>query len=183
MQTLPIITFRNLETSPAVEAVVDKRIAALEHFSDRITGCEVILEAVQKRKLNARAFSVRVNVQLPGPDLSVTRTVAQGTAQDDLLLAVNRAFTAAEKQLKKQRDVLGRVEVKHHAPEVHGVITELEPELGFGWLKSDDGREVYFQRDSLVAGEWDALERGARMRLRVMEGEKGPFATGLAPAD
>lgn len=182
MQTQPIITFRNMESSPAVEAVIAKRIAALEHFSDRITGCEVILEAPQKRQVKGRAFAVRVNLQLPGPDLSVSRTVAQGSAQDDLVLAVNRAFSAVEKQLKKNRDTMARVEVKHHPPELHGEITELEPELGYGWLRADDGREVYFERDSLVSGDWDDLKPGAKMRMRVADGEKGPFATGLSLA-
>lgn len=183
MQTEPIITFRNMDSSPAVEAIIAKRVGALERMSDRIIGCEVILEAPQKARRRGRVFSARVNLAMPGPDLSAARDVAQGSAQDDLVLAVNRAFSAAEKLLKKRADVMGRVEVKHHPPELHGEIIELESELGHGWLRADDGREIYFQRDGLVSGDWTGLSRGDRMRFRVEEGEKGPFATGVSAAD
>lgn len=183
MQTAPVITYRNLESSPAVAAVVSKRIAALERLSDRITGCAVILEAPQKRKLHGRVIRVRLNLHVPGPDLSVAREVAQGSAQDDLILAVNRAFSAAEKQLKRQKKVMGAVEVKHHPPVLHGVVTLLERELGYGYLRADDGREVYFQRDGLTAGDWDRLATGARLRFREMEGEKGAFASAITMID
>jgi cold shock CspA family protein len=81
--------------------------------------------------------------------------------------------------LKKRKKVMGGVEVKHHPPVLHGEITEFEPELGHGWLRADDGRMVYFQRDSLTSDDWDRLKTGVRLRFREMEGEKGPYATGV----
>ncbi|MGR3321811.1 MAG: HPF/RaiA family ribosome-associated protein [Pseudooceanicola sp.] len=183
MQIDPIISFRNMDPSPAVEEVVARRIAVLERLSDRITGCEVTLDAPQKRKVHGRVFRVRLNLHVPGPDLTVEREVAQGSARDDLVLAVNRAFSAAEKQIKRQKKTMGRVEVKHHPPVLHGEITQIEPELGHGWLRADDGREVYFQRDAMTADDWDRLERGTRLRFREEQGDKGPFATGVTLAE
>ncbi|WP_137701210.1 HPF/RaiA family ribosome-associated protein [Marimonas lutisalis] len=180
MQTEPIITFRNMETSAAVKELVGRRIDALEHLNDRIVGVEVILDAPQKRKVSGRMFRARVNLQVPGPDLSFERSVAQGSARDDLLLAVNRAFSAAEKALKKQKKQMGRVEVKQHPPVLHGEVTLIEAELGYGYMRADDGREVYFQRDSLTSeGDWEKIEKGTQMRFRERQGEKGPFATGV----
>lgn len=179
MQTEPIIAYRNIDHSPVVEDLVRRRIAMLEQRDDRITGCEVTMEAPQKRKRHGRIFRVRLNLHMPGPDLTVSREIAQGGAQDDLVLAVNRAFSAAEKALKKRKKVMGGVEVKHHPPLLHGQITEFEPELGHGWLRADDGRMVYFQRDSLTSDDWDRLKTGVRLRFREMEGEKGPYATGV----
>ena len=183
MQIEPTISYRNIDHSPAVDQLVQRRIAMLERRDDRITGCEVTLEAPQKKKRHGRVFRVRLNLHLPGPDLSFSRETGQGSAQDDLILAVNRAFSAAEKALKKRKKVMGRVEVKHHAPVLHGEITELERELGYGWLRADDGRTVYFQRDSLTTENWDRLEMGTRLRFREMEGEKGPYATGVTISD
>lgn len=183
MQIEPIISYQNIDHSPAVEGLVRKRIAGLEKRHDRITGCEVTLDAPQKKKRRGRVFRVRLNLRLPGPDLSVSREVAQGSAQDDLVLAVNRAFTAAEKALKKQKKTMGGIEVKHHAPVLHGEIAELEPELGHGWVRGDNGQMVYFQRDSLTSNDWDRLEAGMRLRFREMEGEKGPYATAVTIAD
>lgn len=182
MQTEPIIAYHNLDPSPAVDALVAKRIAVLERLNDRITGCEITMDAPQKRKVHGRVFRVRLNLHMPGPDLSVAREVAQGSARDDLVLAVNRAFSAAEKQLKRQKKTRGGVEVKHHPPVLHGEITQIEPELGYGYLRADDGREVYFQKDALTSQDWDALEPGTRLRFREMQGEKGLFATGVSVA-
>jgi cold shock CspA family protein/ribosome-associated translation inhibitor RaiA len=179
MQTPPIISYHNLDPVPAINALIEKRIAVLERISDRITGCEVTMEAAQKRKLHGRMFKVRLNLHIPGPDFSVAQEVAQGSAQDDLILAVNRAFSAAEKHLKRQKKKMGAVEVKHHPPVLHGKITLLEPELGYGYLQADDGREVYFQKDGLTSDDWDQLEKGTRLRFREMEGEKGPYAAAV----
>ncbi|MDO8986207.1 cold-shock protein [Cypionkella sp.] len=73
-------------------------------------------------------------------------------------------------------------EVKPHPAILHGEIVELEPELGYGFLRADDGQEVYFQKDGLVTGAWADLAVGARLRFREQDGEKGPFAVDVAPA-
>lgn len=182
MQTETVISYRNLDASPAVDAIIGRRTRKLEQIFDRIVGCELALEALQKRKRHGRTVRARLIVHIPGPDLAVARTVAQGSARDDLILAVNRAFSAAEKMLTRRKKVMAGVEVKHHAALLHGEITLLENDLGHGWLRADDGREVYFQRDALTAGDWDDLSLGTRLRFREMEGEKGPYATGVTPA-
>lgn len=183
MQTEPIISYRNVDRSAAVDELVTRRIAKLEERDDRITGCEVTLDAPQKRKRNGRVLRVTLNLHLPGPDVSISREVAQGSAREDLVLAVNRAFTAAEKTLKRRKKVMDGVEVKHHPPVLHGTITEFEAELGYGQLRADDGREVYFQRDALNADDWDRLSKGTRLRFREMIGEKGPYATAVTVAE
>jgi cold shock CspA family protein/ribosome-associated translation inhibitor RaiA len=183
MQTEPIIAYHHVDPSPAVEDLVLRRIKALERRDDRITGCEVTMEAPQKKKLHGRVFKVRLNLHLPGPDLSISREIAQGSAQDDLILAVNRAFTAAEKALKTRKKKMDGIEVKHHPPVLHGEITELEPELGFGWVQADDGRKVYFQRDSLTSDNWERLDKGTRLRFREMQGDKGAYAASVTIAD
>lgn len=183
MQTAPVITFRHIDPSPAVATLIDRRIAKLERISGRLTGCEVTLEAPQKPRLHGRVFAVRVVVHLPGPALSTAHTVAQGSARDDLILAMNRAFSAAENRLKRHKKVLGGVEVKHHPPFVKGEVAEIEPDLGWGTIRTGDGRAVYFQRDALTGADWAGLTRGTRLRFREQEGEKGPYATAVALAD
>jgi cold shock CspA family protein/ribosome-associated translation inhibitor RaiA len=178
----PVITFRNLDPPPEIEVLIRKRAATLERFAPRILGCDVAVDAPQKRKVNGRVMHVRVTAQVPGPDITTEAHVAQGSARDDLVLAVNRAFSAAERKLRHQKTRMAGLEVKHHPPVLHGEITSLEPELGYGHLRADDGREVYFQRDGLTADVWDDLARGTRLRFREEQGEKGPYATGITPA-
>ena len=183
MQTESIISYHNIDASPAVETLLHRRIKVLEQRDDRITGCYVTLEAPQKRKRHGRVFKVRLNLHLPGPDLSISREVAQGSAQNDLILAVNRAFAAAEKALKKRKKRIDGIEVKHHPPVLHGEISELEPELEYGWIRADDGHEVYFQRDSLTSDVWARLNKGTRLRFREMQGDKGAYAASVTVAD
>lgn len=180
METAPVITYRHIDPSPAVETLIGRRVRKLERINDRIVGCDVTLEAPQKERRKGRVYSVRVVLRIPGPDLSAARTVAQGSARDDVLLAMNRAFSAAETQLKRQKKVMGGVEVKHHPPFMQGTVEQFETELGWGTIRTGDGREVYFHRDALTGADWDSLAPGTRLRFREMEGEQGAYATSVA---
>ena len=182
MQREPIITWRNIPRSDAVEAIIRKRTQAVERFCPDAVGLRVTLAAPQKLRHAARGFDVRLHLEVPGPDLDVARTVRQGHAADDILRAVTATFTALEKRIKETRRMMGGQEIKHHPDIVHGEIVEIEPELGYGFVRASDGQEVYFQKDSLVNGDWDGLEVGARLRFREQDGEKGPFAVDVAPA-
>lgn len=83
--------------------------------------------------------------------------------------------------LKRQKKMMGHLEVKHHPPVLHGEIMLIENYLGHGWLRPDDAREVYFQKDALTLGDWFSLSVGKRLRFREMQGDKGPYATGVSP--
>ena len=182
MQREPIITWRNVPRSDAVDAIIRKRIQAVERICPDAVGLRVTLATPQKLRHAARGFDVRLHLEVPGPDLDVARTVRQGHAADDILRAVNATFTALEKRIKETRRMMGGQEIKHHPGIVHGEIVEIEPELGYGFVRASDGQEVYFQKDSLVNDDWDGLEVGARLRFREQDGEKGPFAVDVAPA-
>ncbi len=97
-----------------------------------------------------------------------------GHAADDIVRAVNAIFTALEKRVRESRRVRAGQEVKHHPTILHGVIVELEPELGYGFLRADNGQEVFFQRDGLVTGTWEDLALGARLRFREQMGKRAP---------
>lgn len=181
MRRDPIITWHRISRSDAIEAILQKRIAAIGKFCPDAIGLRITLDAPQRPRNAGRGFDVRLHLDLPGPDLDVARSVRQGHAAADLTLAVNAAFNALEERIKQTRKVVGALEVKHHPMILHGEIVEIEPELGYGFLRADNGHEVYFQKDALVAGEWDKLKTGARLRFREEDGEKGPFAADLAP--
>lgn len=182
MQREPVITWRNVQRSEAVEAIIRNRIEAIERFCPNAVGLRITLDAPQKTRHAARGFDVRLHLEVPGPDLDVARSVRQGHAADDIVRAVNAAFTALEKRVKASHRIIAGQEVKHHPVLLHGEIIELEPELGYGFMRADDGQEVYFQKDGLVAGVWDGLAVGTRLRFREQDGEKGPFAVDVAPA-
>ncbi|WP_127901157.1 HPF/RaiA family ribosome-associated protein [Solirhodobacter olei] len=179
MQKDLVISWTNLAPAEGLEAHIRQRAAALGRFHPNIIGCRVTIAAASRGRRSAGGIDVRIHLELPGPDLDVFREVRQGHAEHDSLMAVNAAFDALEDRLKATSRKMAAQEVKHHPPVLHGEVVEIEPELGWGYLRADDGREVYFQRESLDPAEWPRLEIGSRLRFREMEGDKGPFAVDL----
>lgn len=103
MQVEPLISCRNFDLSQAIENLVRRRTDALVKRYEQIAGCEVTMEAAQTKMRNGREYRVMLNLDMLGPDPSVSREIAQGRAQDDLILAVKRAFGVAEKTIKKRK--------------------------------------------------------------------------------
>uniref|UniRef100_Q11G12 Sigma 54 modulation protein/ribosomal protein S30EA n=1 Tax=Chelativorans sp. (strain BNC1) TaxID=266779 RepID=Q11G12_CHESB len=104
MQSPPKVTFRNMERSDAIEGHVMRRVEEVEKCFDRVIGCDVVIEAAQKRKLSGRAFKVHVALQIPGPDVVVTRLVARSKAAENVNLAIHEAFSAATRRLLARKD-------------------------------------------------------------------------------
>lgn len=106
MQMEQFISCQNFDLSPAVENLVRRRTSVLLKRYDQIAGCDVMMDAANKKMPNGREYRVKLNMDMLGPDSSVYREIAQGSAQDDLILAVKRAFGAAEKSIKKRNKVV-----------------------------------------------------------------------------
>ncbi len=108
MQSEPRIAFRNIEPSAAIEDHVRRRIGELEKIFPRIIGCEVVIEAPQRKKPGGRTFKVHLKVEVPGPDIDVTRSVDYGEASENVALAVHEAFDAAGRLLlERKRETSG----------------------------------------------------------------------------
>ena len=60
-----------------------------------------------------------------------------------------------------------------------GKVARLFSEAGYGFLTADDGHEVYFHRNSVLADEFDLLETGDEVKFTEEPGEKGPQASSL----
>jgi cold shock CspA family protein len=66
---------------------------------------------------------------------------------------------------------------------MRGVVVRLFRDEGFGFIKSMEGREIYFHRNSLVENDFDRLEIGTGVRWDEEEGEEGPQATSVRIVD
>ena len=47
---------------------------------------------------------------------------------------------------------------------------------GFGFIRGDDGKEVFFHRSGLGSTDYDALSEGDVVEYVVQEGPRGPRA-------
>jgi len=175
------IRFRKMDPSPAIEARIRRKAAALERFSGRVTGCRVTVEREHGHHRQGNLFRVRVEIDAPGKELAVTQTGPGDHAHEDVYVALRDAFNAAARRLEDRVRRRGR-RVKVHAAPRHGTVRMVDREGGFGFVETAEG-EVYFHRNSVIEGGFDALEPGGQVRLEVAEREsaEGWQATTVRP--
>jgi ribosomal subunit interface protein len=175
MQKALQLRWRNVRPSEAVEAHVREEVERLERFHGRITGCEVTLESPSRHHRNgAQKFRVRIELSVPGGKLVVARDRDRKHAQADLYLAVRHAFREAKRQLQ---DHVRRLEsrVKAHAEPPRGVVAVVMRDHGF--LRTPEGREIYFHERSVLRGAFARLRVGDAVRFAEEAGEEGPQAS------
>lgn len=103
------ISWRHLQPSPTVEALVRRKAAHLERFHDRITACAVTLELPQRHQRLGKHFRVRIEISVPGETLVVGRDPAASKVHEDLAAAVNAVFREARRALEAHA---GRLEAR-----------------------------------------------------------------------
>jgi len=60
-----------------------------------------------------------------------------------------------------------------------GKIKKLIKERGFGFINTEDGKEVFFHRSALEGTDFDALEEGSSVEFDLERGPKGPRAVNV----
>jgi cold shock CspA family protein/ribosome-associated translation inhibitor RaiA len=193
------ITYQNFSPSPAIDARVREKASALERYHDRITECRVVLEQVSRHHHQGRLYEVRVDIVVPGGEIIAGRSPGEDHAHEDVNVAVRDAFKAARRRLEDhvrrtdghrataqrlgehQAAPLSQALGKTHHMIHHGTVVRLFADEDYGFIATPDNREVYFHRNSVVAGGWDKLDVGRRVRFTEEAGDKGPHAHSVAP--
>jgi len=151
---LPLqITFRHMESSDAVTARIRERAGELERFFDRIISCRVVVECRHPRRQQGNLFRVRIDLKVPGREITVGRDPAAHKAHEDI-----------------------------YVPE-HGRIARLRREQNGGFILSADGNEIYFHRNSVANSGFDKLAVGDEVRFVAQHSESaaGPQASTVVP--
>ena len=60
-----------------------------------------------------------------------------------------------------------------------GRIKKIIPDRGFGFVRADDGNEVFFHRTELTTVDFDALQEGEQVTFDIVNSPKGPRARNL----
>lgn len=178
---LPIqITFRGMSPSPAVEARIRERADELERFFGRIMACRVVVEANSRRQRQGNTYHLTVDLTVPGREIVVRGRPAEHQAHQDIMVAVRDAFDAARRQLADHARTM-RGDVKRHETPSHGRVVRLFPDYGF--IRDNDGSEIYMHRNAVVGDGFDRLAEGDEVRFvfHEAEGERGPQASSVVP--
>ena len=67
-------------------------------------------------------------------------------------------------------------------PKLRGRIKKMVRERGFGFIRGDDGKEVFFHRSGLGAADYDILEEGDVVEYVIQESPRGPRAENVKAA-
>jgi cold shock CspA family protein/ribosome-associated translation inhibitor RaiA len=174
---LPLqITFRDTETSPAMEARIQELAARLERFSAHIMHCHVVVEEPHKHRTQGRLFDVNIDITVPGAHIAIQRAHPGSPAHEDPYVALRDAFRAARRKLGDY-ERRHRREVKTHVELPQGRICELYDHEGFGRIQTEDGRLIYFHRNSVLGSAFGELTTGTAVRFAEEAGDHGPQAS------
>ncbi|TMB73518.1 MAG: HPF/RaiA family ribosome-associated protein [Deltaproteobacteria bacterium] len=170
MQVPLKITFRNVRKTPDIEALIGKQAAKLERVCNHIVSCRMAVEKPQQHQRTGNPFRVRIDV-------------SEGDLHERLPTVLRGAFGVMRRQIKKLAEKQ-RSQVKTHPEQaVGGFVSLLLRREAYGFIRSLDGREIYFHENSMPAGEFGRLEIGTGVRWVEEQGEKGPQASALRIVD
>ena len=176
MQVPLVIEFRNMKNSPALETRVRQLAAQLEKFSSQIIHCHVTIETPHRHHHRGNLFNTVLRITVPGHELAIRRASPIDHSHEDPYVAVRDAFKAARRRLQGyERERRG--EVKTHAATPHGRICEIDRQKDFGRIETEEGRLVYFHRNSVLGRPFEELSVGTTVRFVEEPGDLGPQAS------
>jgi len=115
------ITFRNMESSPALEARIRELAGRLEKFSGQIIRCHIVVGAPHHQRHEQGAlFECRIEIAVPGRDIIIDNTHGADPTHENARVAVWDAFRAARRQLQDYEKVRRRDIKRHSQPQVEG---------------------------------------------------------------
>lgn len=100
---LPVeVSYRGLQKSEAIEALVREKAARLDKFCDHINRCDVAIEQPNHNHKKGNPFRVRIDVTVaPGHELVAEDSETADDSYEPLAKAVHDAFKTMERQLRQ----------------------------------------------------------------------------------
>ena len=137
------ITFRDIESSPPVQARIGDEVDKLERFHPNIISCRVVIERPHRHHHKGNLFHTSIFITVPGDDVEVNKDHGERHEYEDVYVSIRGAFDEARRRLDAHRD-LRRRDVKRKAAPPHGAIERLFPDHGF--IRTADGLHKALRR-------------------------------------
>jgi ribosome-associated translation inhibitor RaiA/cold shock CspA family protein len=177
------ITFKQLESSEALERLIRDRVERLEQFHQNIIGCRVVVEAPHRATDSAKTpLGITVEVTVPGRSPIIGRDVDdRRDSKHDHGAVVTRAFEAVERQLKEAVELRSGDVKRHEGSSETGLVVRLYPPQEYGFIQVRGSQDLYFTRNAVVGGDFDDIEVGAMVEVTraTTEGPMGPQASSV----
>ncbi len=184
MQVPLELTFRHLDKSPAVEALIRRRVEKLEQYRHNIISCRVLVERPHQHESSGSPYRVLLSLGVPPvKDVIIDSRPGQHELGESLQTIVNRTFDSAERRLKRLTE-RQRGNVKADAQRDNMAMVRRKFEAGgYGFLESLDGEEVYFHEHSVLNDNFKRLEIGTLVRFEAELGDEGLQASSVQIVD
>lgn len=173
------IQFRDIEKSNLVYNDIWDHADKLEKFYDRIVSMEVIVSAPHQSKKEGVIYHVEIRLHAPGNDIFIKNEREKNEAHTNIHVAVRDAFDAARRKLedliRMERGLIKTPNVPAHAK-----VIKIFPEEGYGFIRTNENREIYFHENSVLHGGFEDLKIGDEVRFSEEMGEKGPQVTSMS---
>jgi len=172
------VTYRNVEKSNVLEDLISSKVEKLEEVCDHIIGCHVAVERAHTHPSHGSPYRVRIDLTVPpGHEVVVAKNPGEGNQYEPLESVIRDTFDAARRQLRDLNQQQNN-QIKYHPEQVMGgVVTRLFPSENYGFLKTVEGQEIFFHRNSVLHNDFDDLTVGTGVQFFVTDGNKGPQAS------
>ena len=171
------ITMRNIDNAEEVDSFIRMRLSELIKMEPRIIEYSVFVEKTKKYRKSGNPFMVRMIVRLPaGADIVVKRDPSGIVMHDPLFTTLLNAFAIVKRKIVERSDK-GQQGVMGLQAEYGAIVSKIFSDKGYGFLRTDSGKSIFFHRSSVVGDEFDLMEEGTGVWFIEREGEKGPWAS------
>lgn len=99
------LVYRDIDSSPALNEIIHKKINKLYRYSDSIMHSRVVLDSPHNHKHKGKLFRASIELALKGVPITVS------SDDTSVHIAVRDAFIAAERRLKTEEDK--RKDIRH----------------------------------------------------------------------
>jgi cold shock CspA family protein len=172
------ISFHGLSRSDSLEKLIRKDAAKLEKVCDDLISCRIGIKLDQKSSNTSNPFKIRIEMRFPpSNNLVVTHKSGVKEAADDLPTAIKNAFKSAHRRLKQAVEKQQGDRKSHSGRDMTALVTKIFAHEGYGFIRSLDGEEIYFHRNSVPNDDFERLEPGTGVSYTVGLGKKGLQAT------
>lgn len=175
------IAFKDMERSDFLASLIEDRVERLERIYPNITTCRVVVEVPHRSSESGKSpIGLAVEVSVPGRNAIVAKGEDERReSKGDSTAVVNRVFDAVQRQLETTAEVQkGKIKLHESAGET-GAIARMFADYGFIEVKGSP--ELYFTRNAVTGGSFEALEAGTLVHVTkaTTEGPWGPQASSV----
>ena len=176
------LAFRNMRGSDSLRALVDEKVRGLETFTTQLVSCRVLVEKPHRNHRKGNLYHVRIDLRVPGEELMINRTPDLDHRLRDVYVSIHDAFDRARRAIEEYERKRRREVKTLTVPDCAFIVAlyREDDERGqFGFIQSIDGREIYFNKKSLLNEDFDSLRIGMKVRFHEEMGEKVPQASSV----